>query len=120
MSGSEAIVDTHAQAGEQTLPPLLIREPLAAWLDARGLGDAGTAIEATTVGDGHSNVTYLIRRGATELVLRRPPRPPLPPSAHDVLREAQLLTALQETPARTPRVLAACDDALGHRQRPST
>ncbi len=44
------------------------------------------------------------------MVLRRPPRPPLPPSAHDVLREARLLTALEGTAARTPRVLATCDD----------
>ena len=43
-------------------------------------------------------------------MLRRPPRPPLPPSAHDVLREARLLSAIEATPARTPRVLAACDD----------
>ena len=43
-------------------------------------------------------------------MLRRPPRPPLPPSAHDVLREARLLTALEATAARTPRVLATCDD----------
>ena len=44
------------------------------------------------------------------MVLRRPPRPPLPPSAHDVLREARLLRALEGTPARVPRVLAVCDD----------
>ena len=44
-------------------------------------------------------------------MLRRPPRPPLPPSAHDVLREARLLTrASQDADVRTPRVLAACDD----------
>ena len=43
-------------------------------------------------------------------MLRRPPRPPLPPSAHDVLREARLLRALADTPARVPRVLAVCDD----------
>ena len=43
-------------------------------------------------------------------MLRRPPRPPLPPSAHDVLREARLLSALEPTTARTPAVLAACDD----------
>src|SRR5581483_9990916 len=41
-----------------------------------------------------------------EFVLRRPPRPPLPPSAHDVLREARLLRALRDTPARVPAVLA--------------
>ena len=44
------------------------------------------------------------------MVLRRPPRPPLPPSAHDVLREARLLRALAGTPARVPPVLAVCDD----------
>ena len=44
-------------------------------------------------------------------MLRRPPRPPLPPSAHDVLREARLLDAHSRTPqVRTPSVLAACDD----------
>jgi aminoglycoside phosphotransferase (APT) family kinase protein len=102
------IVDTHAEAAALALPPLLVREPLAAFLDARGLG-AGP-LEATPIGDGHSNVTYLIRRDGAELVLRRPPRPPLPPSAHDVLREAQLLEALAPTAARTPAVLATCAD----------
>jgi aminoglycoside phosphotransferase (APT) family kinase protein len=43
-------------------------------------------------------------------VLRRPPRGPLPPSAHDVLREARLLKALEPTPVRAPRVLAVCDE----------
>ncbi|MDQ6914305.1 MAG: phosphotransferase family protein, partial [Actinomycetota bacterium] len=62
------------------------------------------------VGEGHSNITYLIRRGDEEWVLRRPPRPPLPPSAHDVLREARLLSAVQGQRIRTPRVLLACDD----------
>ena len=59
---------------------------------------------------GHSNITYLVTRGDAEFVLRRPPRPPLPPSAHDVLREARLLSALQDAPVRTPRVLLVCDD----------
>jgi aminoglycoside phosphotransferase (APT) family kinase protein len=55
-------------------------------------------------------VTYLVHRDGGPWVLRRPPRPPLPPSAHDVLREARLLTAVQEADVRTPRVLATCDD----------
>jgi len=83
-------------------------EPLRAFLDEHGLGDG--EIRATPIGDGHSNVTYLIQRGDSEMVLRRPPRPPLPPSAHDVLREARLLRALQSTPARVPAVLAVCAD----------
>ena len=108
MSTTPAIVETHAEAAALDLPPLLVREPLAAFLDARGLGSG--PLDAEPVGEGHSNVTYLIRRDGAELVLRRPPRPPLPPSAHDVLREAQLLRALDGTDARIPRVLAVCDE----------
>ncbi|MDQ1434367.1 MAG: hypothetical protein QOF59_1183, partial [Actinomycetota bacterium] len=89
-------------------PPLLIRRPLEAFLDAQGLGSG--ELQAEPVGDGHSNVTYVIRRDGGEWVLRRPPRPPLPPSAHDVLREAFLLRALEHTNVRLPRVLATCDD----------
>ena len=44
------------------------------------------------------------------MVLRRPPRGPLPPSAHDVLREARLLQALEPTVVRAPEILAVCDD----------
>jgi aminoglycoside phosphotransferase (APT) family kinase protein len=103
------IVQTPAQAEGNSRPPLLILEPLTAFLDAHGLGDG--AIRATPIGEGHSNVTYLIERGESQVVLRRPPRPPLPPSAHDVLREARLLRALWGTAARVPDVLAVCQDS---------
>src|SRR6202167_848781 len=102
------IVATHAQASANSRPPLLVIEPLGEFLDAHDIG-AGE-IEARPIGEGHSNVTYLIERRGAEVVLRRPPRPPLPPSAHDVLREARLLAALAPTPARVPGVLAVCDE----------
>jgi aminoglycoside phosphotransferase (APT) family kinase protein len=102
------IVQTPAEAEGNSRPPLLVLEPLEAFLDAHGIGQGD--IRATPIGEGHSNVTYLIERDGSEAVLRRPPRPPLPPSAHDVLREARLLGALQSTPARVPRVLAVCSD----------
>ncbi len=88
-----------------TLPPLLLHEPLEAFLDARGLGTGPLAAEP--IGEGHSNVTYVVR---DRWVLRRPPRGPLPPSAHDVLREARLLLALEGAAVRVPRVVATCDD----------
>ena len=103
------IVQTPAEAEANSRPPLLVLEPLLAFLDAHGLGDG--EIRASPIGEGHSNVTYLIERGEAQLVLRRPPRPPLPPSAHDVLREARLLRALHDTPARVPAVLAVCEDS---------
>jgi aminoglycoside phosphotransferase (APT) family kinase protein len=102
------IVDTRAEADAAELAPLLVREPLEEFLDANGLGAGPLAAER--IGEGHSNVTYLLTRGDERLVLRRPPRPPLPPSAHDVLREARLLAALAGTAARVPGVLAVCDD----------
>ncbi len=105
------IVATHAAAAANERAPLLVMEPLRAFLDAHGLGDAADAeLVATAIGDGHSNVTYLLRIGPRELVLRRPPRGPLPPSAHDVLREARLLCALEPSGARVPHVLAVGDD----------
>jgi aminoglycoside phosphotransferase (APT) family kinase protein len=102
------IVHSAEEAQRNSRVPLLVLEPLARFLDEHGIGTG--EIEASPIGEGHSNVTYLIRRGEQEVVLRRPPRPPLPPSAHDVLREARLLQALADTPARVPGVLAVCAD----------
>jgi aminoglycoside phosphotransferase (APT) family kinase protein len=87
---------------------LIAHEPLEAFLDERGLGEG--PIESERIGEGHSNITFLVRRGDDRFVLRRPPLGPLPPSAHDVLREARILRALEPTPVRVPRVLATCDD----------
>ena len=105
---SPDVVDTPQEAAAIELAPLLVREPLEAFLDEHGIGSG--RLEAERIGEGHSNITFLVRRGDARAVLRRPPRPPLPPSAHDVLREARLLRALEPTPARVPRVLAVCDD----------
>ena len=105
---SAEIVDTHEEAEQQELAPLIVREPLERFLDEHGLGSGPVAAER--IGEGHSNVTFLITRGDERFVLRRPPRPPLPPSAHDVLREARLLKAVESQDVRTPVVLAATDD----------
>jgi aminoglycoside phosphotransferase (APT) family kinase protein len=83
-------------------------EPLAAYLDELGLGSGELRIEP--IGDGHSNLTFRVERDGARLVLRRPPRGPLPPSAHDVVREARLLSALRPHGVPVPEVLASCDD----------
>ncbi len=108
-NAADDVVATHEAAAGNAREPLLVVEPLRAFLDGHGLGSGD--LTATPIGDGHSNVTYLIaREDGTEMVLRRPPRGPLPPSAHDVLREARLLRALDPTAARVPQVLAIADD----------
>lgn len=100
------IVETLEEGARNHREPLLVLEPLREFLTATGLA-APADLSAEPIGDGHSNVTFAL---STHVVLRRPPRGPLPPSAHDVLREARLLSALEATPVRTPRVLAVCDD----------
>jgi aminoglycoside phosphotransferase (APT) family kinase protein len=99
------VVRTHAEAAANDREPLLVLEPLIEFLSEHGL-EAPSDLTAAPIGDGHSNVTFVLSTG---VVLRRPPRGPLPPSAHDVLREARLLRALEPTPVRAPGVLAVCD-----------
>ena len=88
--------------------PLLVVDPLLEFLDRHGLGCGEPAIEP--LGDGHSNYTYTLAREGSTVVLRRPPRPPYPKSAHDVLREARLLRAMARTDVPVPNVLAICED----------
>ena len=99
------IVRTLRDAGARE--PLVVVEPLVRYLDEHGLGSGEP--EFAPIGEGHSNVTYAVDRGGVRFVLRRPPRGPLPPSAHDMLREARVLRALHGR-ARVPEVLAVCED----------
>jgi len=59
---------------------------------------------------GASNLTYLISYGERELVLRKPPSGVKAKSAHDMLREARVMTALKPHYPLVPTVLASCDD----------
>jgi len=104
------IVETSPAAGTTAKPPLLVLDRVTAFLDEHGLG-AGE-VRAERIGEGGgSNFTFLLSRGAERFVLRRPPRPPLPPSAHDVVREARLQLALREAGfARLPEILAVCEN----------
>lgn len=51
-------------------------------------------LEVEQFGAGHSNLTYLLRIGDWEAVLRRPPLGPVAPKAHDMEREFQILSGL--------------------------
>jgi aminoglycoside phosphotransferase (APT) family kinase protein len=77
---------------------------LEGFLRERGICDG--ALTSRRIGDGHSNLTFLISDGEREVVLRRPPPPPTPPGAHDVLREATLMSGLRGSGVPVPDVLA--------------
>jgi aminoglycoside phosphotransferase (APT) family kinase protein len=104
------IVDTAADANGLAKPPLLVLDRVRAFLDEHGLGVG--EIRARRIGEGGgSNFTFLLEREGGSFVLRRPPRPPLPPSAHDVVREARLQLALREAGfGRLPTIVAVCED----------
>ncbi len=62
---------------------------------------------------GFSNLTYLVRLGDKELVLRRPPFGNKVASAHDMSREFRMLTRLSEVYPAAPRPELYCaDDAV--------
>ena len=103
------IVATSTEAAGAERAPLLVLDRLEAFLDGHALGDG--PIRAQRIGDGGgSNFSFLLERGGERYVLRRPPRPPLPPSAHDMVREARLQLALAPHGIRLPPILAVCED----------
>jgi len=103
------VVARAADAQQLTKPPLLILENVEAFLDEHGLGSG--PVRASRIGQGGgSNFSYLLERDDARFVLRRPPRPPLPPSAHDMVREARLQLALAPHGIRLPKIRAVCDD----------
>ena len=59
---------------------------------------------------GKANLTYLIRFGSNEFVLRRPPLGPIPPGAHDMRREHRVLSVLHRRFPLAPRSLLLCED----------
>ena len=59
---------------------------------------------------GSSNLTYLVRLGETELVLRRPPFGNRVKSAHDMGREYRVLSKLHAVYAPAPRPAIHCED----------
>ena len=90
-------------------PPLLVLENVEAFLDEHGLGSG--RVRASRIGQGGgSNFSFLLERDGERFVLRRPPRPPLPPSAHDMVREARLQLALAPHGIRLPVIRAVCED----------
>lgn len=59
---------------------------------------------------GFSNLTYLLRFGSQELVLRRPPFGANIKGAHDMGREYRILSALHPVYRKAPKPLLYCED----------
>jgi aminoglycoside phosphotransferase (APT) family kinase protein len=83
---------------------------LEAFLRARFPDESGP-LDVKQFPSGHSNLTYSVRLGAREFVLRRPPFGSKVKSAHDMGREFRVLSKLHAAYRPAPEVFLYCDDA---------
>lgn len=113
MGDSELVTDEPrpVRAGEE-----LDLVTLAAFLERElGVTGAPRTLRVEQFPGGHSNLTYCVRHGDHEYVLRRPPFGSKVKSAHDMGREVTVLSKLAAVYDRAPRVIAyeATGDVLG-------
>ena len=99
---------------------MTVDEATTAAVDPKGLAgfvrdrlpDLTGPFEIARLGDGQSCLTFVVRGEGWEVVLRRPPRGDLPPTAFDVAREYRVMSALVRAgaPIPVPRPLVMCED----------
>ena len=93
---------------DTSLDQLIDVAALERFVNANAAGTPGP-IEVQKHIAGFSNETFYVTRGEERWVLRRPPRGPLLPTAHDVVREYRFISALYGK-ARVPQPIAVCED----------
>ena len=87
----------------------LDKQSLVAWLEGTLPGFSGD-LQVHQFAGGQSNPTYQLTTPTGKYVLRRKPPGIVIKGAHDVLREARVMTALADTDVPVPTVVASCDD----------
>jgi aminoglycoside phosphotransferase (APT) family kinase protein len=70
----------------------------------------GGELEIEQFPAGFSNLTYLLRAGGREFVLRRPPVGAKVKTAHDMAREFRILSHLRPVFPKVPRPVLFCED----------
>ena len=101
---------TREEAERLELPPLIIRDSLERYLAEHLPGDDGE-LELERIGEGHSNITYLVARG--ERALRAAPPAAAAAAAERARRAARVAAARRDQGhgrRASPRTLLACDD----------
>ncbi|HWQ31316.1 MAG TPA: phosphotransferase family protein [Blastocatellia bacterium] len=88
-----------------------LREHLPELFEADQSAISNLQFEIEQFPGGHSNLTYLVRAGGREFVLRRPPFGPVAPTAHDMPREYRMLAAIHPVFPLAPKPYLLCEDA---------
>jgi aminoglycoside phosphotransferase (APT) family kinase protein len=103
-------------ASETTSPVGINVETVSSWLDTNVEGIEGP-YSFDLVAGGRSNLTYRVTDShGTSVALRRPPVSHVLPTAHDMVREHTILSALGPAGVPVPTTLALCvDEAVNER-----
>lgn len=101
--------DASTNLGVGAIRAELDQAALAVWLEANVAGYRGP-LTVEQFNGGQSNPTYRLTTPGGHYVLRRKPPGDILKGAHDVLREARVLTALGPTAVPVPQVLGTCSD----------
>ncbi|MBM0237899.1 phosphotransferase family protein [Micromonospora sp. ATA32] len=91
-------------------PAGLELDRLAAHLATHRPELATAPLSARLIAGGKSNLTYLLRAGERQVVLRRPPLGHVLATAHDMAREFRVISALAPTAVPVPEALLFCAD----------
>jgi aminoglycoside phosphotransferase (APT) family kinase protein len=95
---------------ESPVPEGIDAGGVTAWFEAHA-PDVAPPLRFSLIAGGRSNFTYTVADSSGQrFVLRRPPRGPLLPSAHDMGREHRIMTALAGSPVPVPPVIGLCTD----------
>lgn len=103
------VTDLSANFGTGEVRAALDEAALDAWLRVH-VGNYAGPLTVKQFKGGQSNPTYQLTTPAARYVMRRKPPGPLVKGAHDVLREARVISALASTQLPVPAVLGICDD----------
>jgi aminoglycoside phosphotransferase (APT) family kinase protein len=96
--------------GTSGLPGLDL-ERFGAWFAQARPGAVTGPLQGRLLAGGKSNLTYAVTDGRDAWVVRRPPLGHVLATAHDMVREHRVITALRDTDVPVPRTHALCQDA---------
>ena len=109
MSAGDSLDDACDRPGPMRAGEELNRATLEPFLRSQFPDEHGY-IEFKQYPAGHSNLTYSVKFGAREMVLRRPPYGSEVKSAHDMSREYRVLSKLHAAYSPAPEVFLYCED----------
>ncbi|MEO3773902.1 phosphotransferase family protein [Micromonospora sp. B9E7] len=107
---SDSAVDASRPEAVPASPAGLALDRLGDYLAAHRPELAAGPLRAHLIAGGKSNLTYLLRIGDREVVLRRPPLGHVLATAHDMAREFRVISALASTEVPVPGALLLCTD----------